>query len=350
VTQPEFVVIGENVHATRVLRLAGRLVGTDGQREWVAFEDAAGEPRRLPIPDWYRETQPYREGRVKHISIAVQAGLEGGPDAEVALAYLQSHVVRQVDAGAAYLDLNVDELSPRLSDQLVAMRWLVEHVQDWTDTPIAVDSSHPEIIAAGLRAARAGSCPMLNSASLERRTAVDLAVEIGGPLVVTAAGASGMPADAEGRVTNASAMVDAARAAGIPDTAIYIDPLIFPASVDSEFGRHALDAMRALRARFGPKIHITGGMSNISFGIPGRGLLNDVFLRLAIEAGADSGIVDPLAVVIPRIMTLDLAEGAYALARDALLGVDDGCRTFLRAYRSGALAAFGAAPPARKAS
>ena len=349
-TQPAFIVIGENIHATRVLLLAGRHVGTDGQREWVDFVDVAGQPRRMPIPDWYRETQPYGEGRVKHIGIAVQTGLDGGPDGEVALAYLRSHVERQIDAGAAYLDLNVDELSPRLPEQLAAMRWLVEQVQDWTTTPIAVDSSHPEIIAAGLRAARPGSRPMLNSASLERRSAVELAAEIGGPLVATAAGASGMPSDAEGRIRNASTMVEAARTAGIADALIFVDPLIFPASVDGAFGRHALDAIEALRARFGPEIHITGGMSNVSFGIPGRRLLNDVFLRLAIEAGADSGIVDPLTVDVPQIMTLDLEGGPYALARDALLGADVGCRAFLRAYRAGALAAFGAEPPARKAS
>ncbi len=62
------------------------------------------------------------------------------------------------------------------------------------------------------------------------------------------------------------------------------------------------------------------------------------------------GIVDPLAVDVSRIMTLDVEDGAYAIARDALLGVDVGCRAFLSSYRSGALAAYGAAPPARKAS
>ena len=85
----------------------------------------------------------------------------------------------------------MDELSPMLADQKAAMRWLVEQVQGWTDLPISVDSSHPEIIKEGLDACRPGSRPMLNSASLERRDAVGMAVEIGGPIVVTAAGLPG---------------------------------------------------------------------------------------------------------------------------------------------------------------
>lgn len=246
------------------------------------------------------------------------------------------------------LDLNVDELSPRLADQKAAIRWLVEAVQGWTDLPVAVDSSHAEIIAEGLAASRSGSRPMLNSASLERRSALELAVVAGGPVVVTAAGATGMPQDVEGRVANASAMVEAALAAGIDIADIYVDPLIFPISVDGAFGSHALDAIRMLRERFGPDIHVTGGMSNVSFGIPGRKLINEAFLRMAIDAGADSGIVDPVATDLEQVRSVDVDRGAYALARDAILGVDVSCRAFLRAYRAGEFAQYGVVPPARR--
>jgi 5-methyltetrahydrofolate--homocysteine methyltransferase len=190
---------------------------------------------------------------------------------------------------------------------------------------------------------------MLNSASLERRSALDLAVTAGGPVIVTAAGAAGMPSDAAGRVANASEMVEAALAKGIALDDIFVDPLIFPIAVDGSFGRHALDAIRTIRTRFGPGIHITGGMSNASFGIPGRRLLNDAFIRLAIEAGADGGIIDPVATDIGRVMTIDLDEGAYGMARDAIVGIDADCRAFLRAYRAGEFAAHGVLPPARKA-
>jgi cobalamin-dependent methionine synthase I len=266
------------------------------------------------------------------------------------VAYLHVLAQRQVDAGAAYLDLNVDELSPRLAVQKEALRWLVRLVQGWTDVPVAVDSSHAEIIEEGLAAARRGSRPLLNSASLERRSALDLAVTAGGPVVVTAAGAAGMPSDSAGRVANASEMVEAALEKGIELGDIFVDPLIFPISVDGAFGRHALEAISTIRARFGPDIHITGGMSNASFGIPGRRLLNDAFLRLAIEAGADSGIIDPVTTDLAQVMSIDLDDGAYAMARDAILGVDADCRAFLRAYRAGEFAAHGVVPPVRKAS
>ncbi len=344
-----FTIIGENIHTTRVLLQSGRHVQSDGDRDWLVFEDVEGMARRLAIPDWHRATQD-QTGRLKHVGIAIRTAMEQGPAATDAIAYLRKLAQRQIDAGAAYLDLNVDELSPRLDEQKVAMRWLVEQMQAWTTLPLAIDSSHAEIIAEGLSAAQSGSKPMLNSASLERHSALDLAVAVNGPVVVTAAGASGMPSDAEGRVANASAMVDAALEKGIEIDDIYVDPLVFPISVDRDFGRHALDAMRAIRQRYGPAIHVTGGMSNASFGVPGRRLLNDAFLRLAIDAGADSGIIDPVATDLEHVRSIDLDHGAYALARAAILGEDENCRAFLRSYRSGAFAEHGIVPPVRKAS
>ena len=345
-----FTIIGENVHTTRVLSRRGRHVAADGDDEWLVFTAVDDAPRRLRVPDWHKETDEHAAGRLKHVAIAIRAAMDEGTDADDGLAYLRALVDRQERAGAAYIDLNVDELSPRLADQQAAIRWLVAAVSEWTVLPLSIDSSRAEIIEAGLTACRPGSRPMLNSASLERRSALDLAVAADGPVIVTAAGASGMPQDVEGRVENASAMVEAALAAGIAIGDIHIDPLIFPISVDGAFGGHALDAMRALRTRFGPDIHITGGMSNVSFGIPGRKLINDAFLRMSIEAGADGGIIDPVATDLERVRTLDLDSPPYALARDAILGIDVNCRTFLRAYRAGEFAAYGGAPPPRRAA
>lgn len=343
-----FTIIGENIHTTRVVLRSGRHVVAEGGDEWLAFTDVDGRARRLLVPDWHRETADHAAGRFKHVAIAVRTAMGEGVHADTARAYLRMLVARQADADAAYLDLNVDELSPRLGEQKAAIRWLVDIVQGWTDLPLAIDSSHAEIIAEGFAAARQGSRPMLNSASLERRSVLELAVAAGGPVVVTAAGATSMPQDVDGRVDNASTMVEAALAAGIAIDDIYIDPLIFPISVDGAFGGHALDSVRALRQRFGPDIHITGGMSNVSFGIPGRKLINEAFLRMVMDAGADSGIIDPLATDLDRVRAVDVGQGAYALARDAILGADANCRAFLRAYRAGEFAMYGVVPPARR--
>ena len=174
---------------------------------------------------------------------------------------------------------------------------------------------------------------MLNSASLERLDALDLAREHNCRVVVTAAGEKGMPDGADERVANASRMVEAALGRGFAIGDLYIDPLVFPISVDSRFGNHCFDAIRALRARFGDEVHITGGMSNVSFGLPARKLLNDMFVLLAVEAGADSGILDPVASPPDAILAIDRADPNYGLAEDVLMGRDEHCMEYIRAWR-----------------
>jgi Pterin binding enzyme len=337
----EFVVIGENIHATRIVKRSGPRVTTDEHgREAVVFTDVAGGHRQLPVPEAEQQSAAYVEGKVKHVRIAIQAAMSGAePDAPTALAYLEAQVARQVEAGARYLDLNVDEVSLALPEQIEAMRWLVRTVSAWTQTPVSIDSPNIEIIEAGLdEALRCGSePPMLNSVSLERIAALELAVRSGGPVVVTAAGESGIPGDVEGRLENAGRIVELALERGIALERIYVDPLIFPISVNGASGEHCLETYRRLRERFGAEIHLTGGMSNVSFGLPNRRLLNDAFLLLAIEAGADSGIVDPVANNIDRVFALDRETPPFRLAADVLTGADRNCRAYLKAYRAGEL-------------
>jgi 5-methyltetrahydrofolate--homocysteine methyltransferase len=132
-------------------------------------------------------------------------------------------------------------------------------------------------------------------------------------------------------------MVETALAKGIAIQDVYIDPLVFPISVDAEFGNHCFDAIRLLRQRYGSKIHITGGFSNVSFGLPCRRLINDVFINLAVDAGADSGIIDPITSKIQNVLNIDRNSKPYQLAKDMLLGSDLYCKNFLRAYRKGEL-------------
>ncbi|MFN8221655.1 MAG: dihydropteroate synthase [Gaiellales bacterium] len=334
-----FIVIGENIHTTRVLRLDGPELGADDEgREAIVFTDRAGQPRALPIPEAEKEVQAYLEGRAKHVRIAVQVAMAEGEDAEVALAYLDTVIGRQVDAGSHFLDINVDEVSHRLPEQIATMRWLVSHVRSRTETPIAIDSSNLEIIASGFDAlGDATGRGMLNSASLERLEALDVAAAHGCAVVVTAAGEAGMPSDTDQRVANASRMVEAALAKGIPLGKLYVDPLVFPISVDGDFGNHVLEAFRGLRGRYGPEIHLTGGMSNVSFGLPNRKLINDAFLVLAIEAGADSGIIDPVTSRPQDLALFDRSSRPAQLAIDVLSGADRNCRAYLKAFRAGEL-------------
>ena len=179
---------------------------------------------------------------------------------------------------------------------------------------------------------------MLNSASLERREALDLAQQRGLPVIATAAGESGMPQSTEERVVNASRLIDIAISKGIPLGRLYLDALVFPISVDIQFGNHYLEAIRTLRSKYGEEIHLTGGLSNVSFGLPCRRLIGEAFMNLAVEAGVDSGIIDPVATDLRRVFLANRQTKPYQLARDMLLGLDRNCKTFLRAYRKGELA------------
>ena len=337
----DFIIIGENVHTTRVVRRNGKLVANnpDGV-ESVRFLDTKKKRRYLVIPESIKQSQEYEEGRVKHVIIAVQAAMSGEePYASEGVEYIRKIVQRQVDSGTDFLDVNVDEISWRLEEQKEAMRWLVQAIQQqMSDTPLSIDSSNSEIIAAGLEVYDSSvGRALLNSASLERLDALDLATQYNTKVMVTAASESGMPQTPEERVDNASRMVDAANDKGIAIEDIFIDPLFFPIGVDTENGNHAFEAIRQLREKYGPAIHISGGFSNVSFQMPSRRLINDVFMILAVEAGADSGIIDPVTNSPQKALSVDRRSRAYQLTEDMMLGKDRFCRTFLRAYRKGEL-------------
>jgi len=339
-----FYVIGENIHTTRAVLREGRLVVTSPSgQEAVRYTTTAGETRYLPIPEEFKRRQDYQEGKVKHVMMAVRAamcGVESGAESAAgeAMTYLRTLAEKQVRAGADFLDLNVDELSWNRDEQKAAMDWLVRALEPLSPVPLSIDSSNQEILLTGIQACegRAGK-PLLNSASLERIDALDIARHYELPVVVTSAGASGMPRNAEDRVNHASQMVEAALAKGISLERMYVDALVFPISVDGQFVIQCLDAFRQLRAKYGERIHLTGGLSNVSFGMPCRKLINEVFINLAVEAGADSGIVDPVASDLNRIFLADKQSRPYQLALEMLLGRDPGCVNYLEAYREGEL-------------
>ena len=336
----EFIVVGENVHCTRILLRKGKRIGKGpDDRVSVLWADKDGTQRFMPIPDKIKKSNDYAEGRVKHVQAAVSMAMaEEGHDAQEGMDYLCHVVERQVSAGADFLDLNTDEISFKHAEQQEAMRWLVRTVQRMTQTPLSVDSSLLETIKAGMEVY--DSChgwPLLNSASLERREALDLAVEHHAHVIITGAGAAGMPQNTEERVENASRTIDLAVEKGIQLGDIQVDLLVFPISVDSQFGLHFLNAVREIRQRYGPEIHLTGGMSNVSFGIPCRSLVNDTFVNLAIEMGADGGIIDPVTRSIEKIVAMDRESHRYQLARGMLLGEDIHCKNFLKAFRKGEL-------------
>jgi 5-methyltetrahydrofolate--homocysteine methyltransferase len=345
-----FVVIGENVHATRSYARTGRhLVAVDGE-ERIAFHDAAGAERTCPIAAPIAASAEFAK-KVKHVRNALLLGLGGdgvlGPDrtgdvtpeaARDARDYLVAAAVRQERAGAHYIDVNVDEVDADEGVRVEAMAWLVRLLEPALAVPVALDSSSPAVLDAGFRASTApAGALLLNSASAERPEALGLAVEHGAAVVLSAAGRGALPSTSEARLANAAEIYDAALERGLAPRDCHVDLLVLPVGVDAEAGSAFLDAARCFRDEHGPEVRLTGGLSNVSFGLPNRRLLNDAFVALAIDAGVDSGIVDPLALDVDRVRGLDRDARPFRMAVDVLTGADAFAMDYLAAHRAGEL-------------
>lgn len=338
-----FIVIGENIHATRVVLRGGQRVVTlpDG-RPALPFTDESNEERLLSVPDAAIVGPDGPKQKVKHVKAAVLAGMGTDEDAELGRGYVRAMARRQAEAGATFLDVNVDEVTTDVDGRIAAMRWLVRAVEDATDVPLSIDSSSPDVIRAGLATTtRTAGSPLLNSAALDRLDIVDLAAAEGCAVVLSASGARDLPSTARDRVSNARSIIEMAVARGLGLGALHVDSLVMPVAADPDVGGHFLDAVRALRSEFGTELHLTGGFSNVSFGLPARRLLNDVFIDLAAAAGADSGIIDPVANDLGRVFRQDRSARPYRLAAGLLTGADPYGGDFLVAFRAGSLGDLG---------
>lgn len=333
----QFIVVGENLHCTRIVKRGGiKTTELPGGGEAVAFQ-RAGEDRVLPIPsNWEQVSPAFGEGKVKHIALAIYQSLHGTSDEQAAGAdYLCYLAERQIENGATFLDLNVDEYSTAPSVQGEMMVYMVEFLSKRYDTPLSIDSSNPETLATGLAGCRSDIAPpMINSISLERPSVIDLAKQFNADAIVNAAGREGMPADADERTANFSELIALLDAAGIERSKLHLDPLVLPISTDPMNGMHFINATSQARRKF-EGVHLSGGLSNISFGMPSRKLLNMTFAYLCVEAGTDGGIIDPAVMPVAAIAALDTESEPFQMAKAVLVGEDMFGMEFITAYRDG---------------
>src|ERR1035437_1715855 len=156
-----FIVIGENIHATRVVLRGGqRVVALLDGRPALPFTDESGTDRLLPVPDAAFDGPEGPKQKVKHVKAAVLAGMgDDAAAAELGRGYVRAMARRPAAAGAHFLDLNVDEVTTDVEGRIEAMRWIVGAVADATDVALALDSSSAAVLRAGLAAAsrRAGA-------------------------------------------------------------------------------------------------------------------------------------------------------------------------------------------------
>ena len=326
----EFKIIGENIHTTRSIKLGGVRTKEIDSKIVITYRKKGDEFSIMDIPKHFEDTQPYKQGQLKHFMIAIWHGMNGNKSQGID--YIKWEIERQTSNSASYLDINVDEYSYKIEDQIEAMRWLVDIVKEYAKIPVSIDSSNPEIIKAGLDQYDNHMRPMVNSLSLERKDLVEAIVEFDAQVVVSAASESSMPEDSNERIENLKNLIDYSTSKGLFLKDLFIDPLIFPISVSSSYGTDALEAISKIKNEW-PEVNITGGMSNVSFCLPKRRRVNDVFISLAIDAGANSGIINPVESKIDRILSIDKNSEAFSITKDMLEGRDEFCVNYLSAFR-----------------
>ena len=237
--------------------------------------------------------------------------------------FISRIAIRQAEAGADYLDVNAGtEPSRELDD----MMWLLDVVQSVTETPICIDSSAPATIKEAIHAVK--QTPLINSINADPHrleSFLPMIKEKNCPVIALAMdeSQSGMPKYVEERMTNVDKIFAATRSFGIEDSMIYVDPLIMAVATNQKGGLIAFDSIRHILAKY-PTAHITGGLSNISFGLPNRELVNRTFLTLAVAAGMDSAVVNPANVALIESLK----------ATELLLGKDKFCRNYTTAARN----------------
>ena len=251
---------------------------------------------------------------------SIAAALEAR-DAEA----LKAVALEQVDNGADYLDLNGGHPDP--ATEVENMKWLVDLVQGATDTPLCIDSANPDAIRAGLELAAAK--PIVNSVSLEAERLRTFLPIVGGTECMVLAlcmSDEGMPAGIEDRLDRAGRLIEAITGAGRKVEEIIVDPCFLPVSAQPGSGAHVCGAIARIKAAF-PGVHVGGGLSNASFGLPNRRLVNLAMVTSAVFSGMDAAIIDPAAPMTAQLI----------LAAEVISGADEWCANYVAAFREGKL-------------
>ncbi len=236
--------------------------------------------------------------------------------------FVQNLAIKQVQAGADWLDVNAGSQPDREPDDLV---WLVENIQSVVDIPLSLDSANQKALTAALDVV--DKRPMINSISGEAERLnkiLPLVAENGCEVIALAMDEKRIPETFEKRMEIIHTVIKATRNAQVPDQKVFIDPLAMTIGTANQSAVIACQTIRAARSHY-PNVHFTIGLSNISFGLPARKEINRGFLALAMQAGLDSAILDPL----------DKGLIATILTTNLLLGRDRHCLNFIRASRKG---------------
>lgn len=245
--------------------------------------------------------------------------------------YILTQAVSQVKGGADILDVNVG--LPEIDEKDMMVR-TVKALQSVVDVPLQIDSTKPDVIEAGLRVYNGKA--IVNSVNGEEKSLNDilpLVKKYGAAVVGLTLDENGIPKTADGRFAIAEKIVNKAIEYGIPKEDVYIDCLTLTASAEQAGVMETIKALHRVKTEIGCKTVL--GVSNISFGLPNRELVNSTFLTMALQAGLD------LPIINPNIESMTGAVKAYKV----LANIDENSREFIEAYNE-----FTPAKPANSTS
>ncbi|MGI9861640.1 methyltetrahydrofolate cobalamin methyltransferase [Moorella naiadis] len=237
--------------------------------------------------------------------------------------YIQDMACKQVEAGAHYVDVNCGTM---IHNEAAIMSWLVENIRAAVTAPLCIDTPNPKAMEAGLALAQQGQ-PMVNSITAEKerfQIFLPLVLKYKAKVIALCMDDRGMPETAADRKDIVRRLVTDLTASGVPEDDIYLDPLVKPISTGDRAGLEVLETIYYIRNEF-PGVHTICGLSNISYGLPHRKVLNQAFMIQTMTAGMDAYILDPL----------DKTMMGFVYASQALLGQDPFCGQYLAAYRQG---------------
>ncbi len=223
--------------------------------------------------------------------------------------YILARAIEQQEAGADILDVNVG--LPGIDEPAMLAR-VVKALQGAVDLPLQIDSSNPAAIEAALRVVNGKA--IVNSVNGKAESLAEvlpLVKKYGAAVIGLTLDENGLPQTAEQRLIIAERILQAALAVGIAREDIYIDCLTLTVSAQQEQARETLAAIRLVKERLGLKTVL--GVSNISFGLPQRELVNQTFLAMALQAGLDLAIINPNV----KAMTDTVAAARVLLNFDA---------------------------------
>lgn len=236
------------------------------------------------------------------------------------LDYILNQAVEQVSGGAEILDVNVG--LPGIDEKSMMVK-AIKGVQSIVEAPLQIDSTIPEVLEAALRVYNGK--PIVNSVNGEEKSlnsVLPLVKKYGAAVVGLTLDEGGIPKKAEDRVKIARRILDRALSLGIPKENVFVDCLTLTASAEQEGVVETLKAVNTVKNELGLKTVL--GVSNISFGLPNRELVNHTFLTLAMGNGLD------LPIINPNIASMTGSVRAYRL----LKGIDKNSKEYIEAYVS----------------